>query len=45
MGDDFCFTMYIDAVKQQYAPTSRSAERVSFEDCTLLEYFNTRNKN
>jgi len=40
MGDDFCFTMYIDAVKQQYAPTSRSSERSSFEKYnTLNEYF------
>jgi hypothetical protein len=39
MGDDFQFTMYIDAVKQQYAPTSRSSDRVSFADCGLLGYF------
>lgn len=39
MGDDFCFTMYIDAVKQQYAPTSRSKERQPFNDYSLLEYF------
>jgi hypothetical protein len=39
MGDDFGFTMYIDAVKQQYAPTSRSSDRRSFNDYTLLEYF------
>lgn len=44
MGDDFCFTMYIDAVKQQYAPTSRSNKRTSFNDCSLIEYFvNNRN--
>lgn len=42
MGDDFCFTMYIDAVKQEYAPTSRSNERKSFTECSLLEYFGTR---
>lgn len=42
MGDDFCFTMYIDAVKQEYAPTSRSNTRKSFEDCSLLNYFNNR---
>lgn len=42
MGDDFCFTMYIDAVKQEYAPTSRSNKRVSFSECSLLEYFSTR---
>lgn len=40
MGDDFCFTMYIDAVKQQYAPTSRSTDRHSFADYSLCQYFN-----
>lgn len=39
MGDDFEFTMYIDAVKQQYAPTSRSNKRTPFNDKTLLTYF------
>lgn len=39
MGDDFCFTMYIDAVKQEYAPTSRSKFRKSFNDCSLFNYF------
>lgn len=40
MGDDFCFTMYIDAVKQEYAPTSRSNERKSFTEYSLNQYFN-----
>ena len=44
MGDDFCFTMYIDAVKKEYAPTSRSKERKSFDKMGLIEYFETRNK-
>lgn len=39
MGDDFCFTMYIDAVKQQYAPTSRSDKRKSFSEYSLINYF------
>lgn len=39
MGDDFEFTMYIDAVKQEYAKTSRSKDRMPFSKCTLLEYF------
>ena len=39
MGDDFCFTMYIDAVKQEYAPTSRSKQRKSFNECSLFHYF------
>ena len=42
MGDDFKHTMYIDAVKQEYSPTSRSGERVSFNDMDLLTYFKTR---
>jgi hypothetical protein len=45
MGDDFCFTMYIDAVKQEYAPTSRSKNRKSFDEYSLTDYFiNYRNK-
>ena len=43
MGDDFTFTMYIDAVKQEYAPTSRSNDRVSFKKATLLKYFKREN--
>lgn len=39
MGDDFCFTMYIDAVKQEYAPTSRSKNRKSFTEYSLNNYF------
>ena len=39
MGDDFQFTMYIDAVKQQYAPTSRSYNRTSFNSTSLIDYF------
>jgi hypothetical protein len=43
MGDDFCFTMYIDAVKQEFAPTSRSKFRKSFETHTLEKFFELRN--
>jgi hypothetical protein len=39
MGDDFCFTMYIDAVKKEYAPTSRSKNRVSYDKYSLNDYF------
>jgi len=39
MGDDFTYTMYVDAVQQQFAPTSRSPERTSFEEISLIEYF------
>lgn len=45
MGDDFTFTMYADAVKQEYAPTSRSSDRISFNEMSLFEYFiNNRNE-
>jgi hypothetical protein len=44
MGDDFTFTMYIDAVKQEYAPTSRSNKRKPFSEYSLLDFFNNRNK-
>lgn len=41
MGDDFTFTMYIDAVNEEYAPTSRSSNnRVGFGRMSLAEYFN-----
>lgn len=41
MGNDFTHSMYLDGVKQQYAPTSRSKDRKSFNDYSLLEYFET----
>jgi MoaA/NifB/PqqE/SkfB family radical SAM enzyme len=44
MGDDFTFTMYIDAVEQNYAPTSRDDTRTSFDKMDLLTYFKTRNQ-
>ena len=45
MGDDFSFTMYVDAVKQEYGPTSKSLDRVSFNEMSLFEYFiNFKNK-
>lgn len=44
MGDDYTHTMYIDAVKQQYAPTSTSNVRVSFDECSLIEFFERRLK-
>lgn len=37
------FTMYIDAVKQEFAPTSRSKFRKSFSEYTLEEFFELRN--
>lgn len=44
MGDDFTFTMYVDGVKQQYAPTSRSPERVGFDEMSIVDYFRTHKK-
>lgn len=43
MGDDFTFTMYIDAVNEEYAPTSRSDSRTSFNSGSIEEYF-TKNR-
>jgi hypothetical protein len=43
MGNDFTFTMYIDAVKQEFAPTSRSGDRKSFNEISLLNYFKNGN--
>lgn len=40
MGDDFTHTMYIDAVEQKFAPTSRSDDRKSFNEYTIIQYFN-----
>lgn len=45
MGDDFTFTMYVDAVKQQFAPTSRSTNRVNWKDTGLLNYFRNKDAN
>jgi hypothetical protein len=43
-GDDFTHTMYIDAVKGNFAPTSRHCKRTSWEKINLIDYFN-QNKN
>jgi hypothetical protein len=39
MGQDGRFTMYIDAVEQQYAKSSTSEDRVGFDQMGLREYF------
>ena len=39
MGDEFTFSMYIDAVNQQFAPSSTSNDRKSFNEYSLIEYF------
>lgn len=40
-GDDFTLSMYIDAVKGEYAPTSRSSndKRVDWNLMPIIEYF------
>lgn len=43
-GDEFSHTMYIDAVEEKFAPTSRDPFRVSWNDMSLLEFFNTYRK-
>lgn len=45
MGDDFTFTMYVDAVNKIYAPTSSSSDRKSWEGNDINSYFKKyRNK-
>lgn len=39
MGDEFSHSMYIDAVKGEYAETSRSTNRVSWDNVKLLDFF------
>jgi len=39
MGDEGNHSMYIDAVKGEYAMTSRSADRVSWDSIGLVDYF------
>lgn len=43
-GDDGSHTMYIDAVEQTYAITSRSSIRTSWKETNLLTYFNSIKK-
>jgi organic radical activating enzyme len=39
MGDEGSFTMYIDAVKQEFARCSVDSNRKSFDDIDLLSFF------
>ncbi len=43
MGDDFEYTMYIDAVNRMYAPSSTSKDRTPM-DIGLIEYFRIKDK-
>lgn len=42
MGDEFTHSMYIDAVSQTYAETSRSPKRVSWSESGLLDFFKSK---
>ena len=40
MGPEFSHSMYVDAVSEIFAPTSRSVERTKWEDCeSILDYY------
>ena len=41
MGDEGSHSMYIDAVKGEYARTSRSDKRISWNNVGLIEFFNS----
>lgn len=43
-GEDFSFSMYIDAVEKTYAPTSRSSDRIPWSLMGLQKYFQTFSK-
>jgi hypothetical protein len=42
MGDDFTHSMYCDATKQEWARTSRSQNRVSMQNASLTDFFNSK---
>jgi hypothetical protein len=44
LGDEFTNTMYIDGVKGEFAPTSRSIERVSWNSIGLIDYFKNNHR-
>ena len=41
MGDEGQHSMYIDAVRGEFARTSRSEERTSWDDVGLIDFFNS----
>lgn len=41
LGEEGSHSMYIDAVKGEFARTSRSSERVSWDNISLIDYFKT----
>lgn len=46
LGEDFSHTMYVDAVEETFAPTSRSpkSERVSWSEMGIIDYFKENHK-
>jgi len=44
LGEEGSCSMYIDAVEEQYARTSRSPERVSWNEMSLLDFYASLNK-
>ena len=46
IGQDFSHTMYIDAVREEFAPTSRSPyeNRCSWDSISILDYFKKNRK-
>ena len=44
MGEEGFASMYIDAVEQKYAICSVDSNRVSFDECGLIEFFKSINK-
>lgn len=43
-GEDFSFSMYMDAVERTFAPTSRSSDRIPWSLMSLSKYFQTFSK-
>ena len=44
LGEEFTNTMYIDGVKGEFAPTSRSTERIRWDSIGLIDYFKNNHK-
>ena len=46
MGPEFSHSMYVDAVTEIFAPTSRSSERTKWSDCSgILDYYQNNRVN
>lgn len=47
MGNEFSHSMYVDAVRGEYGPTSRSdfSERISWDSGSIIDYFKKEHKN